>query len=378
MEGILHYSVIRQDGLPLNNQFNLIMSLSRRELLRVGLGVGLAILVKPGSIFAQEKTKASENEESIKITRELITHKNEKGGISVFGHRMNDAWQENNGKWYCVFERGILEYSSGSANLFPSLDVMSASGLDGRLDSGLVGVTVPPVQLELSENSILSLEDYMSHFKQVGVTESVYTHIQRIKSGGIDLGVPKSYVKDYGAYTVWRFGGMAFQQWKEDGRIEGILVGVAAFRVGMVPDSSQFNLQLDLEPEFRKADELDRFLPSTRGSDRRECAHAPQVWTGECTYYSHAGCVGCSPNQIMANGRKFDENANTMAFMKTPLGSFVSVENLDTGVRVDGVEVTDRGGFEKYGILADLSLGLSNRLGNRSRDSRIKITWNGC
>lgn len=117
----------------------------------------------------------------------------------------------------------------------------------------------------------------------------------------------------------------------------------------------------------------ERYTPSFRGGERI-CTRS---WTGEATYYSHNGCVGCSPNQIMANGQKFRENEMTIAFMRCDLNSWVWVENLDSGLGVLA-QVTDRGGFEKYGILADLSKGVANKIGLESRKSRIQITLVDC
>lgn len=77
-------------------------------------------------------------------------------------------------------------------------------------------------------------------------------------------------------------------------------------------------------------------------------------WTGFVSYYSEDGCVGCNPNQIMANGEKFDEDAYTIAFNKLPLNTEVVVTNTETGQSVIAT-VTDRGGFESLGRIADLS-----------------------
>jgi rare lipoprotein A len=81
---------------------------------------------------------------------------------------------------------------------------------------------------------------------------------------------------------------------------------------------------------------------------------AKQEWRGMASYYSESGCVGCSPNLTMANGKRFDEDALTIAFNKLPLGSLVRVTNLANEQEVT-VEVTDRGGFEALGRVADLS-----------------------
>jgi rare lipoprotein A len=79
-----------------------------------------------------------------------------------------------------------------------------------------------------------------------------------------------------------------------------------------------------------------------------------RVWKGTASYYSESGCVGCSKNLTMANGKRFDEDALTIAFNKLPLGSLVKVTNT-TNEQVVTVEVTDRGGFESLGRVADLS-----------------------
>jgi len=80
-------------------------------------------------------------------------------------------------------------------------------------------------------------------------------------------------------------------------------------------------------------------------------------WEGTASYYSESGCIGCSPNLTMANGEGFDEDALTIAFNKLPLGSLVRVTNIANEQEVT-VEVTDRGGFEALGRIADLSKGV--------------------
>jgi len=87
-----------------------------------------------------------------------------------------------------------------------------------------------------------------------------------------------------------------------------------------------------------------------------------QEWYGVASYYSHAGCVGCSTNQIMNNGRPFIEDAITVAFNRLPLGSYVLVTNLDNDETIIA-EVADTGGFEGLGRIIDLSKGTKEALG---------------
>lgn len=87
-------------------------------------------------------------------------------------------------------------------------------------------------------------------------------------------------------------------------------------------------------------------VPQTRG----------ERYQGIASYYSHDGCVGCRADQLMANGKPFIEDNLTLAFNKLPLGTFVEVTNVTNGQAVTA-QVTDTGGFEKLGRIADLSKG---------------------
>lgn len=86
-----------------------------------------------------------------------------------------------------------------------------------------------------------------------------------------------------------------------------------------------------------------------------------QIWQGTASYYSVEGCLGCSIDRVMANGEPFDENRLTLAFMRAPLGSLVIVTNTKNGTSAIAT-ITDRGNFERYGRIADLSLGLKEAI----------------
>ena len=72
----------------------------------------------------------------------------------------------------------------------------------------------------------------------------------------------------------------------------------------------------------------------------------------------------------MKSGKKFDENALTVAVRPTDWkslrGKKLRVTNPETGKSVD-VEVTDTGGFKKYGRVLDLSLGAFKRIADPKR-----------
>lgn len=104
---------------------------------------------------------------------------------------------------------------------------------------------------------------------------------------------------------------------------------------------------------------------------------------GKASYYSHDGCLGCSVNQTMANGDRFNEKAMTLAIgLKPnttkpliPLNTYVLVRNLDNGKEIKA-KVTDTGGFYterfKYRV-ADLSKGLAEALDMKTNKSVIQL-----
>lgn len=93
-------------------------------------------------------------------------------------------------------------------------------------------------------------------------------------------------------------------------------------------------------------------------------------WTGKVSHYSRAGCLGCSPSLTMANGQPLDDNALTIAFNRAPLGTKLKVTNLDNGKSVV-VTVTDTGGFERLGRIADLVPAVAGALETKTDISTV-------
>lgn len=101
------------------------------------------------------------------------------------------------------------------------------------------------------------------------------------------------------------------------------------------------------------------------------------IKTGKVSYYSHAGCLGCSKNQITKSGEPFDENALTLAIpaqwlRDIPMGSMVRVTNLDNGLTVIA-KANDTGGFLKYNRVADLSLATCKAVKCETNESTIEL-----
>jgi rare lipoprotein A (peptidoglycan hydrolase) len=97
------------------------------------------------------------------------------------------------------------------------------------------------------------------------------------------------------------------------------------------------------------------------------------VWYGKVSHYSRAGCIGCDPNFIMANGQPLDDNAFTIAFNHAKMNSRARVTNLDNGKSVI-VDVTDTGGFEQYDRIADLTIAVGNAIGTKSNNHNLPAT----
>lgn len=91
--------------------------------------------------------------------------------------------------------------------------------------------------------------------------------------------------------------------------------------------------------------------------------NAPQRPTsGKASYYSVAGCLGCSDNRQMANGEILDDTKLTVAYNHAPLNTYIHITNVANNKTVTA-KITDRGGFEKYNKIADLSVATKNALG---------------
>ena len=70
------------------------------------------------------------------------------------------------------------------------------------------------------------------------------------------------------------------------------------------------------------------------------------VMQGEATYYSRAGCIGCSPKLLMANGQPLDDGALTFAVPANRMDLLhkkFTIENAQTGKKVMAM-ATDTGG----------------------------------
>lgn len=104
----------------------------------------------------------------------------------------------------------------------------------------------------------------------------------------------------------------------------------------------------------------------------------PVVLEGTASYYSRAGCLGCNPLFVMANGQVLDDNALTMAIgahMSHLVGYNAKVTNLANGKSVM-VRITDTGGFykEKYGHrVADLTIGTKQAIGMKGGLGKVRV-----
>jgi rare lipoprotein A (peptidoglycan hydrolase) len=99
---------------------------------------------------------------------------------------------------------------------------------------------------------------------------------------------------------------------------------------------------------------------------------------GEASYYSRAGCLGCNPGRIMANGQPLNDSALTMAIgadKKHLVGRQAKVTSLTTGQSTQ-VTITDTGGFyrAKYGNrVADLTIAAKQAIGMHGGVGQVRV-----
>lgn len=136
-----------------------------------------------------------------------------------------------------------------------------------------------------------------------------------------------------------------------------------------------------IESEINKKDES---LFLVRAYEHQETIEKvlneePYLYKGHVSYYSHSGCLGCSKNQIMGNGKPFKEMEMTLAVpcedirsKKIKYNTKVKVINQNTGKSIIAT-ITDCGGFSKYNRVADLSKGLYEKIGAKTDSTTIVI-----
>jgi rare lipoprotein A (peptidoglycan hydrolase) len=112
-----------------------------------------------------------------------------------------------------------------------------------------------------------------------------------------------------------------------------------------------------------------------------EVLNSPISLEGQASYYSRAGCLGCSASLTMANGQPLNDNALTMAIgadLKHLVGRRAVVTNLATNQSVE-VTITDTGGFyqAKYGNrVADLTIATKEAIGMKGGLGQVRVEVN--
>ena len=86
-----------------------------------------------------------------------------------------------------------------------------------------------------------------------------------------------------------------------------------------------------------------------------------RTFRGEASWYSKDYCLGCNPQRLMANKKPLDDDKPTIAMQRLPLGTLVEITNMQNGM-IALAMVTDRGGFERLGRIADFTPRVRNLL----------------
>lgn len=101
------------------------------------------------------------------------------------------------------------------------------------------------------------------------------------------------------------------------------------------------------------------------------------LFAGIASFYSVAGCLGCSPTLTMANGERLNDSKMTIALPPAEYrkykNKFLIIRNLKKGKEVKA-KVTDSGGFAKYNRVADLSLATKKAI-ECSDLCKVEILW---
>jgi rare lipoprotein A len=131
-------------------------------------------------------------------------------------------------------------------------------------------------------------------------------------------------------------------------------------------------------PVVRKIQEATSLRPKIAQAAEVATGGSVLVMQGEASYYSRAGCLGCNPLRIMANGQPLNDGALTMAIgadKKHLVGYRARVTSLATGKSVV-VRITDTGGFykAKYGNrVADLTIATKEAIGMRGGVGQVRV-----
>lgn len=315
---------------------------NRREFLK-GTGALAVVSLLPINRLLPASPKAKTIDD---VTAEFIKTAQDTGGTARWGYRLSNAWSDAEGFSFTVYQRAIFEkVPDGQINLRNILDELSVAGYDQDLYKGTYGIVVPRREESVDQESPI-------------VSFDILKELSEIKKAQLNPGQFTSSLVNFGPFEVVRLQALALQKWY-DGKREGILIGDAYQKMGLIPQEALLD------------------IPQTDDDDLLGCGRGP-TWEGIASYYSKTkeGCLGCSLDYRMSNNEIFDDRKPTLAFMRTPLDIPVLVENPATGISIRAM-VTDRGGFERKGRIADLSLGLRDAIGG-SDLTRVRITLLSC
>ncbi len=321
--------------------------ISRRHFLnlsaKAAAGVATSAALSPVVKFLPQTTEAAPVI-TADLTKEFIEVAQNTGGFNRWGYRLSNAYQMDE-SLYTVYQRAIFKKGpEGQITLRPILDELSEIGLDKELEAGVYGLYIPPRR----KDTLYNLHN---------LPQTIIDEVSMIRHSWLEPGDPTAALEDFGPFRVSRLQAIALQQW-DDGKLEGMLIGDAFQRMGMIPEEALLPIpQTDIKEEHLN------------------CGAGP-VWEGIATYYTRDGCVGCSWDRRMANGEILNDNRLTIAFMRLPLNSRVNVMNTETGQMVPAI-VTDRGGFEAHGFIADLSWATREAVGGSGK-TRVRISLDQC
>lgn len=196
------------------------------EILRPGQISGLLLAKDPGI-------------EAIK--EEFILHLDKTGAFPNYtGFRNSEVLELPNGEHTCFCQATAWHrFRDGSIQIRPLADELSNEGFDKVLESGKLGVIVPPKakEKELKNTKELDFELQAKKFKIPQATKELVNSIKNHLSPGLPTALPKKY----GPFRITRFQNFAIQEDENNDTISPVLIGDAAKQLGLVPKEFGLN-----------------------------------------------------------------------------------------------------------------------------------------
>jgi hypothetical protein len=226
-------------------------SITRRRVIRMLAGGGAALspvgqaalnnrLVAP-TIAHAEGNHTAKQEKLILAAAEI--------GMPYTGWRLSQMYEDAQQRQIIDFQSVRLRMEKDeSVVALPLVDEMHDRGFDRKLESGELGVIVPPkTRIKTSLQS--ASDETQRPEKVIKLPDSFQDYVDKLKPK-LDPGLPTSAVLERGPFRFVRFQNLVLQEMKVQGEeIMPVLVGEAAKQLGLIPKGFELENPTD-DQEF--------------------------------------------------------------------------------------------------------------------------------